>query len=66
MSHTYKIMSVDADGNPLSPEALFDAWVVMARDLAAALPSSSNRELCQAVHEAVESDRARASGKVFS
>jgi hypothetical protein len=64
MAQTYKIMSVDKDGNSLPPQELFEAWVVMARDLAVALPAGSGQELCAAVFEAVESDQA--SGKVLS
>ena len=61
----YKIMSVDKDGNPLSAGELFDAWVVMARDLAKTLPHSPSRDLCQAVYESVEADKVLA-GVVLS
>ena len=58
MNQTYKIMSVTADGKSLPPTELFDAWVVMARDLADALPDSWSKKLCSAVYDAVSSDRA--------
>jgi hypothetical protein len=66
MAHTYAIMSVDKDGNSLSPTELFDAWVVMARDLAGSLPAGRSQDLCAAVYEAITADSYEARNKVLS
>ena len=66
MAQTYKIMSVDKDGNSIPPQELFEAWVVMARDLAGALSAGRNQDLCAAVYEAVTADSYEARDKVLS
>jgi len=52
----FQFHTVDEDGNPLTIDRLFIAWVQLAGTLAQNMPDGHCRRLCEAVYQAVKAD----------